>query len=70
MHDSTKLSRQEREALDELRKRLEKEGGLRISNEKFLMALLQAAAQLPEEDLLRLLKQGIEDSKLEGNPGK
>ncbi|GEM_PF-4422270 len=68
MRDPLKLSPDERAALEDLRKRLEREGGLRISDEKLLFVILKVAAQLPHEDLARLIKEGLADMSPDKNP--
>ena len=64
-----KLTEEERKALDRILDRLRAEG-LRLSDEKLVMALVKAAAQLPEEDLLRLLKESLSEADAGENPGR
>lgn len=67
MNPSVKLTAREREALDRIRARLE-EQGLRVSNERFITALLRAASQLPEEELLRLISEGLQSTRADQDP--
>jgi len=55
---SLRLTRKERVALDRILHRL-KEGGLQMSDEGFVLALLRAATQLPESALVKLIREGL-----------
>jgi hypothetical protein len=56
---SLKLTESERLALDRIRERLRDEG-LKLTDEGLLIAVLQAAIQLPRADLLQLIRNGLE----------
>ena len=53
-----KLSDEERQAIDRMRIRL-LEQGLRVSDEKFVLAILKAATKLPEGELMALIREGL-----------
>jgi hypothetical protein len=58
---SVKLTARERETLERIRARLA-EQGLRVSDEKFITALLKAASNLPGDDLMRLIAEGLQSA--------
>jgi hypothetical protein len=62
-----KLTSRERETLDRIRERLADQG-FRISDEKFIVALLKAASQLPEEELVRLISEGLQSTQPKRDP--
>jgi hypothetical protein len=65
VQQSATLTAAERELLDRVRARLGRHG-LDVSDERLIAALLKAAAQLGQEDLVRLLGKAIDA----GNSGK
>jgi hypothetical protein len=67
LRSNLKLSVHERERLDQIRARLS-EQGVNVSDEKFITALLRAASQLPEEELLRLISEGLQGVKTDQAP--
>jgi hypothetical protein len=63
------LTANERDVLARIKARLA-ERGLKVSEEKFITALLKAASQLAEEDLIRLISEGLQgDQKDEDREG-
>jgi hypothetical protein len=54
-----KLSEPQLQALNRICDRL-REQGLCIGNRELVLALLKAAAQLPEDELVNLIKDGID----------
>lgn len=67
MDSKVKLTEQERELLSRIRDRL-REQGVRVSDEKFILALLKAASQLPEEKLVELIRDSLSELGGESNP--
>ena len=67
MNPNVKLSKQEQASLDRIRERLQEEG-LRVSDERLILALLKAAVQLPGDALLALLKDGLSKVTPEHDP--
>ncbi len=61
MEPTYRLSPAEADALARIRERLGLEG-LRLSDDRFLVALLRAAADLPAPDLLKLVEEGLRGS--------
>jgi hypothetical protein len=53
-----RLSLQERESLDQIRALLATQG-MKVSDEKVLLVVLQAAAKLPESELVRLIRESM-----------
>jgi hypothetical protein len=60
MASDVKLTTKERAMLDRIRERLGKDG-LRLSSERLMVALLKAAANLNEDDLTRLMREGLRE---------
>lgn len=67
MNPQIRLTPEELEALARIRERFTQEG-LRMTDEKFVLIMLRAAAQLPEEELVRLLKQEMQGVRPEDDP--
>ncbi len=59
MGSQVRLTAEEQEVLERIRERLLEEG-FRITNERLILALLKAVAQLPEDQLLQRIKEGLE----------
>ena len=59
MGSQVRLTAEEQEVLERIRKRLLQEG-FRITNERLLLALIKAIAQLPEDQLVSRIKEGLE----------
>lgn len=53
-----RLKECDRKTMDRIKEELERQG-LHISDEKFVAVMLNVAAQLPEEELIRLVKEGL-----------
>jgi hypothetical protein len=62
-----KLSAKERKALDNIKERLT-EQGLRVSDDRLILALLKAAASLPEGELFKLIQEGLTVSQPQDDP--
>lgn len=62
-----KLTAKQRQALDNLKERLA-EQGLRVSDDRIIVALLKAAASLPEGDLIKLIREGLSVSQPQDDP--
>lgn len=68
MKPEIRLTDQERQGLDRIKEKLAAQG-IRLDDAKFILALLRAAAQLPEEDLVKLIKETLESGSADRNPG-
>jgi hypothetical protein len=62
-----KLTDEEHQAIDRMRARLLGQG-IRISEERIVVALLKAAAKLPEGDFAALIQEGLGTTKPEDDP--
>lgn len=69
MSEGFKLTAEERRALDRIRERLT-ERGMTVSDQGFILALLRAAAQMPEDELLRTVREGLGSGESGAGPRK